>query len=268
MANNFIENKDRWLQIANNEFEYPILFIKAWLPFNAWYCNNYFDLKNNDRKILTEIKSDNNLFKTRLISLLDGNDDDSIFFRQNLVRLNKQLEKCKVPSIDNCISFKSINFRKNPTRIFRKVHSRCAYKIELIPPSQTNNYRVKIDILNSLNNTIFVYQHSKYDRNHLINDSGFEVLNERRQKIVLEGFESINPKFKESLILEKKKDSLKSIQEVMFIKDLNLLAQSIIEVIYNIRCILFHGEIQPNKDNLKIYEPAFHMLKLLIKSLV
>ena len=65
MANNFVENKDRWLLIANGEFEYPILFIKSWLPFNAWYCNNYPHHKNKDRSILEEMKSDNNLYKTR-----------------------------------------------------------------------------------------------------------------------------------------------------------------------------------------------------------
>ena len=62
MANNFVDHKERWLQIANGEFDYSIQFIKAWLPFNAWYCNSYPDHKNRDRPILEEIKKDNNLY--------------------------------------------------------------------------------------------------------------------------------------------------------------------------------------------------------------
>lgn len=54
MANNFIDQKSRWLEIANGDFEYPILFIRCWLPFNAWYCNTYPDLENQDSKIITE----------------------------------------------------------------------------------------------------------------------------------------------------------------------------------------------------------------------
>lgn len=77
----------------------------------------------------------------------------------------------------------------------------------------------------------------------------------------------INPNLKESLIAKKKNQSFSSIKEVFFIDDTDLLAQGIIEILYNLRCILFHGEIQPSKDNLKIYEPAFYMLRLLIKSI-
>lgn len=267
MANNFIDQKDRWLQIANGDFEYSILFIKCWLPFNAWYCNNYPQFKNQDSAILREVKTDDNLFRTRLISLLENDDEDSIFFRNQLIILHKQLERCKVPNIANSLSFKSINFRTNPNPIFTKDYNKFNFKIELLVPIQPHNIKIRVDVLKNRRATMYTYQHTKYDFEHFINDPSFIALSEKNKEILKDGFKQINPKIKESLIVEKKKDSLQNIGSVFFKNDTNLLSQAIIEIIYNLRCILFHGEIQPNKDNLKIYEPAYYMLKLLIKSL-
>lgn len=267
MANNFVDHKDRWLLIANGEFEYPILFIKSWLPFNAWYCNNYPHHNNKDRPILEEMKSDNNLFITRIISLLQISNENSIIFQSNLVQLYNHLENYKVPNAIENISFKSLNFRINPKTSFIKSFRNHNYKVELITPLPPNNYKIRIDIINTGGSNVFSYNHTKYDRLHLTSYRSFIALSQRNKDIILEGFDSINPKLKESLIVSRKNKSLPTITQVFFINDSLLLAKAIIEVLYNIRCILFHGEIQPSKDNLKIYEPAFYILKQLIKSL-
>ena len=267
MANNFVDHKDRWLLIANGEFEYPILFIKSWLPFNAWYCNNYPQYHNKDRLILEEMKIDNNLFITRINALLQNNDEDSTIFQNNLVKLHNCLESYKVPNALQNISFKTLNYRTNPKTVFVKLYRKYNYKVEIITPIPPNNYRIRIDILNAGGSNIFLYNHTKYDKAHLLSYPSFIALSEQKRNIILEGFEAINPKLKESLILEKKNGSLLTISNVYFKNDTLLLSQAILEILYNIRCILFHGEIQPSKDNLKVYEPAFYMLKQLIKSL-
>lgn len=267
MANNFVDHKDRWLLIANGEFEYPILFIKSWLPFNAWYCNNYPHHKNKDRPILEDMKLDNNLFITRIIALLENDDEDAIIFQTNLVKLHNNLESFKVPNATENISFKSLNYRFNPKTSFVKTYRNHNYKVEIVTPISPNFYKIRIDILNANNRNIFLYNHTKYDKLHLIADKSFISLSEANKGIILGGFDAINPKLKESLIVTKKSESLPTITQILFKNDSQLLAQAIIEILYSIRCILFHGEIQPSKDNLKIYEPAFYMLKQLIKSL-
>jgi hypothetical protein len=267
MANNFVDHKDRWLLIANGEFEYPILFIKSWLPFNAWYCNNYPQHKNKDRPILEEMKLDNNLFITRIIALLQNNNEDAIIFQTNLAKLHNYLESYKVPNAVENISFKSLNFRINPRTSFLKAYRNYNYKAEILTPIPPNHYKIRIDILNASSRNIFLYNHTRYDKNHLIADVGFTALSQTNRDLIINAFDAVNPKLKESLIVNRKNNALPTINQVFFKNDSLLLAQAIIEVLYNIRCILFHGEIQPSKDNLKIYEPAFYMLKQLIKSL-
>ncbi|QHI34695.1 hypothetical protein IMCC3317_00380 [Kordia antarctica] len=267
MVNNFIDNKGRWLQIANDDFEYSLLFIKSWLPFNAWYCSSYPDLNNNDRKILTVLKNNNNLFRTRIISLLEGEDDESVYFRNNLVQLHNQLELCKVPSVEKSVSFKSLNFRENPNTIFTKTHRNHQFKVEFITPIPPQNYRIKIDVINNNNISILAYQYTKYNLIHFVADNDYQNLSETNQKIILDGFKTLSPRLKESLIVQKRNKSFKKIKEILLTENTDHLSQAIIEILYNLRCILFHGEINPNKDNLKIYKPAFYMLRLLIKSL-
>lgn len=267
MANNFVDHKDRWLLIANGEFEYPILFIKSWLPFNAWYCNNYPHHKNKDRPILEEMKLDNNLFITRIIALLLNNDEDAKIFQSNLVKLHNNLESYKVPNATENISFRSLNFRLNPITSHIKNSRNYNYKAEILTPVAPNNYRIRIDILNPAGRNVFLYNHTKYDKAHLLAYPNFIALTQPKKDLIINVFDMVNPKLKESLLVTKKSDALQTITQVLFTNDSLLLAKAIIEILYNIRCILFHGEIQPSKDNLKIYEPAFYMLKQLIKSL-
>ena len=266
MPNNFVDNKDRWLAIAKGEFDYSIFFIKSWLPFNAWYCNNYPQFKNVDAPILKEIKIDHNVFRGRIIAHLTNDNPESERFRKYLVELYTLLEKCNVPNAVNKISFKSIYFRENIVRVFTKTFRNIDYKLELVIPIPPHNIKIRgVIIKNALN--IFPYQNTKYDLEHLKNDPQFLSLPEISKNIILKGFEQINPKAKENLIVDKQRDSLALISDVYFINDSDLLSQAIIEVLYRLRCILFHGEIQPSKDNLEIYEPAYYMLRILLKSL-
>lgn len=267
MPNTFVENKDRWLQIAYGDFDYSILFIKCFLPFNAWYCNNFPQHNNVDSKIIHSLKTEENIFKTRIISLLEGNDSESLNFRKNIENLHALLESNRVPSNQKRISFQDINFRENPKKNITKNFNRNTYKVEILIPTQPHNYRIKISIVKNVGMAIiFNYSHTKYDKDHLENDSDFQNLTSKMQEIVLQIFNEVNPKKKESLLTIKKK-SFPNFESIYFVNDSDLLAQAIIEIIYKLRCILFHGEIIPTQDNLKIYESSYYILKSIIKTL-
>ena len=266
MPNNFVDNKDRWLTIAKGEFDYSIFFIKSWLPFNAWYCNNYPQYNNKDSDILREVKSDHNIFRGRVMAHLVGLDDESVKFRKYLVDLHRLLEKCNVPDAQSKISFISIFFRENQLKVFVKNFRSIDYKLELIIPVAPHFIKIRgVIIKNNLN--IFPYQHTKYELQHLQNDTQFLNLSAVSKQIIIDGFKQIDPKFKENLIVSRRRDAIATISDPLFLNDTDLVSQALIEILYRLRCILFHGEIQPSKDNLEIYEPAYYMLRILLKSL-
>ena len=54
---------------------------------------------------------------------------------------------------------------------------------------------------------------------------------------------------------------------IHFINDQEKLCKGIIEILYKLRNVLFHGEIIPDFDTNKVYEPAYHILYTLIQAL-
>ena len=266
MANSFHDQRARWIGLSKGDFDYSIFFIKCWIPFNAWYCGAYPVHKNVDSKILREVKTDNNLFKTRIISLLNNNSVDSQYFKSLIVELQDKLENFNVPNNENKISFSSIHFRDNPMTVFNETKNNIQYQVELLTITPQNNIRLRaIAVRNG--STIFHYQHTKYDVEHLKNYYDFTQLSNASRNLILKGVEEINPKKKESLIVTKKTESLFGTNQILFLNNSDFIAQSLIEILYKLRCILFHGEITPSANNLSVYEPAYYIMRILIQSL-
>ena len=71
-----------------SDIDYFTYFIKSWISFNAWYKNSYPNLKT-DREAINEIKSSPQcLFRKRFLSLLNGNNEDSSYFKNNLAHFH------------------------------------------------------------------------------------------------------------------------------------------------------------------------------------
>lgn len=82
------------------------------------------------------------------------------------------------------------------------------------------------------------------------------------KKVALELFKSIEP-----IIHRDVKDTRLGrikIEGSTYTNDYVVLAASIIDVLYDLRCKAVHGEIEINTDMLKIYEHAFALLKILV----
>jgi len=56
-------------------------------------------------------------------------------------------------------------------------------------------------------------------------------------------------------------------RNLYFINDSEQLCKGIIEILYKLRNTLFHGEIVPDSDTNKVYEPAYQILYTLIQAL-
>lgn len=265
MPNYFTGHIDKWLLLSEAETDFAILFVRAWIPFNAWYCNNYND--TSDRRCLDKIKTDTNQFRAKLIALLRGHDSEAEKFRAFLKDLHLALNQHPIPDAGpDRISFENIYFRKNPKTVTAPLVKKrnIEYKCELL--SDNNVSAIAINTRKNPQEIKHNYRHTKYDLENFQNDLNSKVGNKEIRDTLLELFQEINPKRKENLIRSNKKNSL-IIDNVFFVHDVELLSQAIIEIIYQLRCKLFHGELQPSKNNLSVYEPAYNLLRILLKSL-
>ncbi len=90
MPSLYTENSEKWKSLAS--IDYFTQFVKAWIPFNAWYKNYYPDLKT-DREAINEVKAHPNSFRNRLFRLLDNQDNESVAFKSRISELHLELER-------------------------------------------------------------------------------------------------------------------------------------------------------------------------------
>jgi hypothetical protein len=256
MPKSYTENEQKWKDLS--DINWLNEYTKAWISFNAWYRNffsNNTDEENKDyktdRAIINEIKKSSNK-KDSIIRLINDEGANGIKFRSYISELHSNLENTSIPKEEEKISFKNtidfdsinnLNYEKNGikyTIIYEKMKKEYNIILENIKKKdEFFNVKIKWDERNKLNS-------NKLTHIQLINIQSY--INEMSPYVDL---------------LNTKSSSL-TIGNFKFVNDINLLSRCIIEILYQLRCVLFHGEIIPDKKTQKVYEPAYHILKMLI----
>jgi hypothetical protein len=263
MANNFVGHIDKWLLLSESETDFAALFVRAWIPFNAWYCNNY--QSTNDRICLDQVKTDGNQFRAKLIALIDGDFPEAITFKYYLGLLHELLEQHPIPdaTVEKRVTLSNICFRQNPktvTNPIKRVRN-LEYKVERFSNSSIS--AIIVDTRTTPFQTVYNYTHTKYDLIHFEQDMVGSSINNERTRHLKICYEEIDPKKKENMLSNERNNAIK-IGQHYFKDDSNLLSQAVIELLYNLRNKLFHGEIQPSRSNLTVYEPSYHLLRILM----
>jgi hypothetical protein len=248
-SNPYTENEEKWKSLS--DIDWFTQFIKAWITFNAWYRNSYPSLIT-EREIINEIKNNANSVRIRAESYLSRADVDSSKFKQHIADLYKLLEEKIINNRGKRVQLLGEN--KQAQEIF--VRRGIIYESTKLP-----NQEIISLVKNSSNHIIIEISQSKYDRNGLINNIDYKNrLSAEQQKNLLACYKVICP---EMPLLSSGSDAL-NIGDYQFVNDPPLISQAIIETIYKLRCVLFHGKIVPDKDIARIYEPAYHILKMLV----
>lgn len=115
---------NNWINRAELVMDYYTLFIKAWIPYNAWYMHNFYDEDSNpkrdrDAAIIGYINTTSNRYRDKIKSLLLGSDPQSNEFKLLLGKLHFELEANPIPDFENRITFSTINLTRNN----QKTHS-------------------------------------------------------------------------------------------------------------------------------------------------
>jgi len=281
--NNFTGNVPTWLSLADLKIDYYTQFIKAWIPFNAWYTIVYAsDTLHNDRLIIDNIKDTPNPFRDRIINLLRGDDNISREFRHFIGLLHSELEAHSVPNHDCKITFTSINIARNTTTQSTDRHRSLHYKVEYNITAPRTVKRLKCEIFDASKAMLNIYFDEFYDWSieDLLKSQNYIALsNERREKLRL-CFEEVNPYKPINIVLKPNIQRstgkylkpprctvIDADKHIYFIDDVEKISKVIIEALYLLRCALFHGELNPTETNQVIYEKAYQILKTLIQEL-
>jgi len=260
--NPYIENSERWKVLAS--IDYFTQFVKAWIPFNAWYKNVFPDIER-DREIIEQIKSSSNVFKNKLLSLIDGSDNECLQMKSYIADLHYQLERKFIYFKDEArISFIEIVIESNPKCEETLVRNGITFTCKR---ERNNHKNITISVLNSNNQNVFNFvQSDGFNLQEILGNRQYQVLSPTMQRNLKTCYCSIDPHKPENLLAFELGNEL-VIGQYNFINDKTKIAKGIIEVLYLLRNALFHGKIVPDRDTLRVYEPAYHILRMLVESL-
>ncbi|WP_281337218.1 hypothetical protein [Flavobacterium eburneipallidum] len=264
MSQIYLEN---WLK--KTEIDYYKMFIFSWIPFNAWYMNNYYDYDNkitSDKDIIRKLKTEENPFRNKIINLLNGANEESISFKNNIYNLHQLLESNTIPNQEKRVSFSSLKTHDN-TKIEEIIqyNSRTLRFDYLIQQPRTTK-RFKCTFLkNDGSSDGFIELHS-CSLEELEQHTDYIRQNTSIQKKIKNGFDEINPN-KASSILGSKSNGFKIAKDLYFINNTTIISQFLVELLYQLRCKIFHGEIDPKPAYYDIYKYAYLLINPLIKTL-
>ena len=263
MLNYYVANAENWKALSN--IDYFTHFVKAWIPFNAWYRNSYPALES-DAEIMQQIKTQHNSCRNRIISLIENpeTDNDSKIFKMYLGELHHQLERNHIHNRGVRISFTNIVVEDNPQIIFEREYRKFSYKVEI---DAGNRRRTTSTVIDSKSVTrMHFIQTAGYNLDELLAEAQYKALPPECQHLLKTCYGEVNPKKAISLLEMDPSNSLK-IGNYSFVNDSELIAKAIITIIYNLRNSLFHGQLVPDRNTQLVYEPAYHMLRMLVMSL-
>jgi hypothetical protein len=261
----FRGNIENWIRLS--EPDYYTYFIRAWIPFNAWYVSEMPQHNKVDKNLIRELQDNpNSKPKLRIISLLKGSDHESQNFKYHLAQLHINLEKRSLQHNNKLLTFSNIILSKNPIKHKNDVDkNNNKYKAEI-----KGNYFEAL-VIDSNNKTLLSIRRNTFDIKDLTQDIKYIGLKLNIRKKIYCCYEAIDPAKPTNLITRTKNSKeyilLHNESNIKFINDYDAIAKACIKVLYSLRCMLFHGEVDPTNTNIIVYQHAFYLLKDIVKEL-
>ena len=265
-----IEHIRRWKDLSN--IDYYLLFVRTWIPFNAWYAHAIGKDKSDNDAISNLCKNSN--VKEQIISLLNENEKhhDSLFFKKELALLHLELKRNYFPNNDNRISFAELNIRQeNTNNTVNELKGRYHYKLIRYTkdnPEGKPNKSIHVELLNKALETKMLLSQERFNIDELKQSPEYCRLSNTAQRDLLNFYISINPQKVINLEKYEKNNKLMLDKDVFFIKDYSLISIALLWVLYELRCKIFHGELMPTEDNKKIYKHATNLLSIILNKII
>lgn len=274
----FLQN---WLESSRPN--YCLMFIHAWIPFNAWFRDEFYDTnaRNGDRELIDRLKTQPNKIKNRIIALLLGQDEDAVFFKSLLSKLNTELNAHAVHQNGRRVGLNTTciadNTNNNACISSRGYDYKCIYNNRA--PRGTN--RVRCEVMSRRSGvTKYLVEILDWTLEDFHSNPDFQGMDEKHRVKLEECFMLINPKKPEEIVKSVIPNpngtyiqphhslTIDTGKGLFVVNDTDKVSQVIIQLLYNLRCAIFHGEVEPTSTNMGVYEPAFHILNILNQELI
>lgn len=270
---------DKWLERAKEDFY--TLFVKSWIPFNAWYNRDIAPQADSDtdRACINYICKNNNTYKDKILAYLRGNTREDHRFQQEMVDLHLALLRHQIPDAENPINFKTTTIYDDTHPVEEDDYYHIHYKMERKEKANGSGYDYEVKVIDN-NSGLLVFNHTygKWKMELLENERDFAHFSATIKNKLKKVFQSVYVAAPTNVIKEpvmrkgvesKPPHSVAYGKEekAYFLNDDDKVAQVLIQLMYQLRCQIFHGELEPKSSSMEVYEHAYRIQMMLIKEL-
>jgi len=259
------------------------MFIHAWIPFNAWFRSEFYDMnaRNGDRELIDRLKTQPNKIKNRIIALILGRDDHARYFKSLLSNLNSQLKAHAIHHNGRRVGLNTTCIADNTNNSMNMSSHGYDYKCVYNYRAARGTNRVRCEVISRRSGmTKYLIEILDWSLEDFHTNPDFQGMEEKHRLKLEECFLFINPKKPEEIVKDVTPNANDSYTQprnsividaengLFVVNDIDKVSQVIIQLLYNLRCAIFHGEIEPTATNMGIYEPAFLILNILNQELI
>ena len=265
MANLFTGHKDEWKALA--DIDYFGAFVKAYIPFNAWMNISYPSL-DSDRAKINEIKKNSNTFRDKICALLNADNQEGSQFRSLFGELHDLLENHYINNQDKRISFTNVTIGKNTINVSEDSWRGIGFRVQYGNGTGINNTHSLVKRRDGT--AVFNLIQPNYDIDDLKAKPDFATLSPKYQNHLLYCYKNVEPYIQKNFTTgfnAADQNTYFECGNYKFVRESENLAKGLIEIIYNLRNSLFHGELVPNKEANQVYGAAYRIMYMLIQSL-
>ena len=256
-----------WIDAIDIKVDYFSAFMKAWIAFNAWYNNSGEIQGKNDKEHIENIGGTTNRFKTYMENLLSADSVEGNTFRENLALLHSALLSAAITTqeyigVRQTVSFSEVAVKNSNARErfeFRNVKYEC---------TRAHGKITTVVSLVSNGSELFRFEQDEFSFEELSQQSAFLHLTETRKQKCKECYLKLIPyKTKSVLTNSDRPESFLPIGSYRFVLDVGEISQSIVIILYMLRCCLAHGDFLPDESANTVYRYAYEVLCAPLKKL-
>lgn len=228
------------------DIDYYVYFTKVYFAFNAYLKAKYPSY--NDREKIEQVKN-NSMLRTKFTNLLN----EGKHFKDDLSSLRTALDNAQIKNQEEFILFTKVKINKHEEReLFNSSFNGVSYFIKALNREKFT-FKVK-----DYDSQPFKYEELESKLN------GSKLSPTQKDKVKSE-IEQYIASYSVDLQLDIEKllnfDSLDTQEKNQII---DRLYKGFIEIIYLLRNTLFHSEVEPNRDVMKVYKFAYFILRKIL----
>jgi hypothetical protein len=251
-----IGNVRQWLE--QSDIDYFTHFVKAWIPFNAWYRHEY-ETTDSEHDILERVKTDNNRMRKRIMAQLAADGADAEQLRNHIASLHRRLSTDPLEDRQKRrIAFDSVCVGRNSTTSVSLKRYGSVYAVER---NSQPKKQVVCTITNKAGGIITITHAGGWDVDSLTQLLEFQQLPANKRGALLACYKDVDPYVFRSLLAESSERSPIDMDGYRFVNDCSAIFAGLVDVLYGMRNLLFHGELVPDPAANRTYEPGYHLLR-------